>query len=93
MSGFIERVHVGKILLMQDLNVSGNYIGSKLKDVEFASIVASVDGRKSVQDQHPVQQAAGTVPAQAVDDDEDDDDEQGSRLVAFPRICPSGRDK
>lgn len=41
MSGFIERVHIGKILLMQDMNVVKRFVGKRLEDVDFSSILKS----------------------------------------------------
>lgn len=46
MSGFIERVQIGKVLLMQDLNVSSKYVGKVLQDVEFSSIVSNAEKQK-----------------------------------------------
>ncbi|XP_038063141.1 uncharacterized protein LOC119733845 [Patiria miniata] len=39
MSSFLERVEIGKLLLMQDLNVQSNFVGKTLIDVDFSSIV------------------------------------------------------
>lgn len=54
MSAFLERVRVGKLLLMQDLNVHGNYVGKQLKDVDFTEIISrqSLTAIERVPDNH-----------------------------------------
>ena len=47
MSGFIERVHIGKILLMQDLNVSSKFVGKMLEEVDFSNIIAKYETVKT----------------------------------------------
>ena len=61
MSPFLERVQVGKLLLMQDLNVHGNYVGKQLKDVDFTEIIA----RQSLT-------TVGRVPDNHQNNDEDE---------------------
>ena len=39
-SPFIERVNIGKILVMQDLNVQGSYVGRTLDSVDFSDILS-----------------------------------------------------
>ena len=43
MSGFIERVHIGKVLLMQDLNVSSRFVGKMLEELDFSNIIANAE--------------------------------------------------
>jgi len=38
-SPLLERVKVGKLLVMQDLNVQGHYAGKNLQDVEFTDMI------------------------------------------------------
>ncbi|XP_033759137.1 glutamic acid-rich protein-like [Pecten maximus] len=35
-SGFIERVNIGKLMLLQDVNLAGKYAGKRLKDINLA---------------------------------------------------------
>ncbi|VDI46116.1 Hypothetical predicted protein [Mytilus galloprovincialis] len=39
MSGFIERVHVSKLMLVQDMNLTKKYAGKKLEDIDITDIV------------------------------------------------------
>lgn len=39
MSPYIERVTLGKILLMQDLNIQSQFVGKSLSDVDFLEIL------------------------------------------------------
>ena len=40
MSGFIERVQIGKLLLMQDLNIQNKFTGKKLDEIDFTDIIS-----------------------------------------------------
>lgn len=66
MSPYIERVTLGKILLMQDLNIQSKFVGKKLTDVEFIEIVKD-------QDRMPTAAAVSTPSNR--DDPLSDDDE------------------
>ena len=33
MSGYIERINIGKLMMMQDLNVAGTFVGRDLNEV------------------------------------------------------------
>ena len=39
MSPYIERVKLGKILLMQDLNIQSRFVGKKPEDIDFYDII------------------------------------------------------
>ncbi|XP_014676676.1 PREDICTED: uncharacterized protein LOC106816566, partial [Priapulus caudatus] len=39
MSGFLERVHISKLLLMQDMNLTGKYAGKSIDDIRLEEIV------------------------------------------------------
>ncbi len=43
MSGFIERMQIGKMLLMQDLNVQSQFVGKKLEEIDFPEIIKKVE--------------------------------------------------
>ncbi|XP_033729959.1 uncharacterized protein LOC117319235 [Pecten maximus] len=34
-SGFIKRVNIGKLMLLQDLNVAGQFAGKRLQDIDI----------------------------------------------------------
>ena len=34
MIGVVERVHIAKLLMVQDLNLVGQYVGRKLSDID-----------------------------------------------------------
>ncbi|XP_033737472.1 titin homolog [Pecten maximus] len=38
-SGFIERVNIGKLMLLQDLNVAGQFAGKRLQDIDIVDVV------------------------------------------------------
>ena len=38
-SSFIERVKVGKLLLMQEVNVQNRFVGKKLEEIDFMDII------------------------------------------------------
>ena len=40
-SGFIERVNIGKLMLLQDLNLAGKFAGQKLQDIDISGIIMS----------------------------------------------------
>lgn len=41
MSGFIERVQISKLLLMQDMNLTKKFVGKSLESIQFEDIVQS----------------------------------------------------
>lgn len=38
-SGFIERVNIGKLMLLQDLNMAGKFSGQRLQDIDMAGML------------------------------------------------------
>ncbi|XP_060571742.1 uncharacterized protein LOC132729920 isoform X2 [Ruditapes philippinarum] len=71
MSPYIERVNIGKILLMQDLNLQSNFVGKKLEEVEFTEMF------KQQQSGLPLQEheACETQGARSVDGEDEEMDE------------------
>ena len=42
-SPFLERVEIGKVLMLQDLNLQTKFVGKKLSEVQFADLLAEAD--------------------------------------------------
>ncbi|XP_069105224.1 uncharacterized protein [Argopecten irradians] len=75
-SGFIERVNIGKLMLLQDLNLAGKYAGQRLQDIDITDVInARPDIALQQQDQEGSKFMKG-------DDDDDDDDDVGKETVA-----------
>ena len=43
-SPFLERVQIGKILLMQDLNIQSKFVGKSLDEIDFSDIFSHAEG-------------------------------------------------
>lgn len=43
LSSYIERVHIGKLMLIQDMNAMQKYAGQKLEDVDITDLVREAD--------------------------------------------------
>ena len=41
MLGFVERVHISKLFLMQDMNMTDRYKGKSLEEIDITSMVVS----------------------------------------------------
>lgn len=48
MSSYLERVNVGKILLMQDLNIQAQFSGKKLDEINFMDMLETEQDRRAV---------------------------------------------
>ena len=41
-TGFIERVNIGKLMMLQDLNVAGQFAGQRLQDIDIAGMLITL---------------------------------------------------
>jgi hypothetical protein len=93
MSPYIERVTLGKILLMQDLNIQAKFVGKSLSDVDFIDIVREQEqGQIEVGEQADINEASASQGPSTEDPSMDDNVYQFTDDVDANMDCDSDQD-
>lgn len=72
MSDFIERVHVTKLMLVQDMNLTKKYAGKKLEDIDITDIVLPCQENDGSEEGNETEDCNEDILAKAIHKDRED---------------------
>ena len=85
MLSFVEKVKVGKVLLMQDLNLQSKFVGKSLEEIDFSHMLYAATEVPTEEGDNNIEEEVEMEESDAINEDLDRDEDGSDKEIVQPR--------